>query len=87
MVRGENHRAVIDHPLPMNNPEPKENPRQQFGKIIADPVVRIQNALADFHPFHLQTANDFADYAFDRQVRAVDDMSVLSNDERGCPAR
>ena len=86
VVRGENHRAVIDHPLAMNNPEPKENPRQQFGKMIADPVVRIQNALTDFHPFHLQAPDDFADHAFDRQVRAVDDMRVLGDDEGRCPA-
>ena len=82
MIRGQDDGAVIDHPLAMDNAEPKKNPAQQFGEVITNPVVRIQNSLADFHSLHLEAADDLADHAFDRQVRAIDHMCVFRNDER-----
>jgi len=87
MVRSQDNWSVIDHSLAMDNAEPEENPGEQFDEVIANPIVRIQNALVDLQAFHLQTTDDFAHHAFDRQVRAVDDVRILSNDERRGPAR
>jgi hypothetical protein len=53
VVRGQDDRTVMDHSLAMDNSEPKKNSRQEFAKVIADPVVGIQSALTDFHPLHL----------------------------------
>jgi len=82
VIRSQNHWPVIDHPLAMDDAEPKKNPGQQLGEIVANRVVRIQSGLGDFHPLHFQTADDFTDDAFNRQVGAVDDMRVLRDNER-----
>src|ERR1041385_4847425 len=50
--------------------------------MIADPVIWIQNGLTNLKTLHLQAANDFPNDAFDGEVRAVDDMRVLGDDER-----
>ena len=43
MIRGENHRAVIDHSLGVNDAKPEENPAKQFDKAVTNPVIRIQS--------------------------------------------
>ena len=81
MVRCQNHRTMIDHPLAMHDAQPEENPAEQPNQAIAKPVVEIQNALIDDQPFHFQSADDFADDAFDSEIRAVDNVRIFRDDQ------
>ena len=43
VVRRQNHRPVIDHPLAMHDAQPEENSADQLNQMVAKPVVGIQS--------------------------------------------
>ena len=88
MVHRENYRTILNHPLPVNYSKTKKQSASESREMVPKPVVKIhgwaskRRSDGNVEAVLFESSNDLVDDFFDCQMRRVDDVRILRDDER-----
>jgi hypothetical protein len=79
----------LNHPLPMNYSKTKKQSADQAREMVPKPVVNVHGlkrwtgrSVGNLEAVLFESGNDLIDDSFDRQMRRIDDVRILRDDER-----
>ena len=88
MIHRHNYRTILNHPLPMNYSKTKKQSANQAREMVPEPVINVhvgalkRRSDGNVEAVLFESGNDLVDDSFDCQMRRIDDVRILRDDER-----